>query len=430
MTDHHQILNLSCKRKNKAVSNGNLLTIEDGIELKVCKSIIEVANIWYRVVPKDNVFFSIPYLGLLEEFPLSSSRMRYGIIYKDGNPIAAMICQERDFKLIDSLKEPDQRDGTFSKLSNWIREKIAYKIKIKGMVCGNLSLTGEYGFHFKTQELSHKRQFELVEKSMDAMTEYIKLVEGIDITITFIKDFYEDKNFKNQDIKNSSYAEFSVQPNMIMSLDKNWKSFDDYLASLTSKYRVRVRRAFKKAEKIERKLLSWSEIQKYEHKIFDLYSEITDKAEFNLAKLHPRYFTELKKELPRRVKIYGYFLDNDLIAFNSLIWNENDLEAHYLGYEQQYNRDYQLYLNMLFDIIQEGIQSKMNSIVFARTALEIKSSVGAVPKDMFLYLKHRNTFNNRFVPRLLKYLSPVEEWVPRQPFKEKENLVSEESVKP
>ena len=420
MTDHHQILNLACKRKNKIVSNGSLLELEPGYSIKCSKSIIEIANLWYKLVPKNNVFFSIPYLSLLEEHPFSSCRMRYGIIYKDEDPIGALVCQERVFRLIDSLKDQEESSSIFSKLAKWVKFKVAKKIEFKAIVCGNLSLTGEFGFHFKAKDMSHPRQFELVEKSMNIMTEHIKLTEGIDIPVTFIKDFYEDKNFANQGIKNSSYAEFSVQPNMIMHLDESWNSFEDYLEALSSKYRVRVRRAFKKANKIERKLLTWAEIQRYEERIYELYSEIAEKAEFNIIKLHPKYFTELKKELPRKVKIYGYFLGDELIAFNSLIKNKDEMEAHFLGYDLNNNREYQLYLNILYDIIQEAIQVKAKSINFARTALEIKSSVGAEAREMFLYLKHRNNFNNKFVPRLLKYLSPVEEWTPRSPFKGQE----------
>jgi hypothetical protein len=36
---------------------------------------------------------------------------------------------------------------------------------------------------------------------------------------------------------------------------------------------------------------------------------------------------------------------------------------------------------------------------------------------LYCYLRHRNPLVNRFAGTLLEYLKPVEEWLPRHPFK-------------
>jgi hypothetical protein len=53
----------------------------------------------------------------------------------------------------------------------------------------------------------------------------------------------------------------------------------------------------------------------------------------------------------------------------------------------------------------------------SRTALEIKSSVGAEAHSMVLYLKANNSILNLGVSKALSYLKPDEKWVPRSPFK-------------
>lgn len=65
---------------------------------------------------------------------------------------------------------------------------------------------------------------------------------------------------------------------------------------------------------------------------------------------------------------------------------------------------------------------------FARTALEIKSSVGAVPENLYCYLRHQNPLVNKFTGTLLDYLKPVEEWLPRHPFKSQVELEEEQVV--
>ena len=87
------------------------------------------------------------------------------------------------------------------------------------------------------------------------------------------------------------------------------------------------------------------------------------------------------------------------------------------GYSDEYQREKMLYLNMLYDMIGYSINKNFDKIIFARTALEIKSSVGAKPEKMYGYIKHHNKFINKFMPRLFKYFEPEVLWQERNPFK-------------
>jgi hypothetical protein len=65
-----------------------------------------------------------------------------------------------------------------------------------------------------------------------------------------------------------------------------------------------------------------------------------------------------------------------------------------------------------------AIYYRMHSINFARTALEIKSSVGAVPCDLSIYLRHRNRISSSVIKFVFEKLTPEEDWQPRSPFKD------------
>lgn len=85
------------------------------------------------------------------------------------------------------------------------------------------------------------------------------------------------------------------------------------------------------------------------------------------------------------------------------------------------NLRYQVYFNILIKFIEIAIQGKFKEINLARTAIEIKSSVGAVPVDLVCYLTHRNRIVNHLVPNLIQYLKPDEQFTIRKPFKK--NLI-------
>ena len=54
---------------------------------------------------------------------------------------------------------------------------------------------------------------------------------------------------------------------------------------------------------------------------------------------------------------------------------------------------------------------------FGRTALEIKSSIGATPVEMSGFIYHNNKLINRFIGKIFKNLEPELHWQQRHPFK-------------
>jgi hypothetical protein len=114
---------------------------------------------------------------------------------------------------------------------------------------------------------------------------------------------------------------------------------------------------------------------------------------------------------------YGYFIDEKLIGFNTLIKNGNAMDTYFLGYDESIQREKMLYLNMLYDMIAYSINKGFKKIIFARTALEIKSSVGAQPQKMYGFIQHNNTIIDKNMARIFGYLEPEVIWHERNPFK-------------
>ena len=116
-------------------------------------------------------------------------------------------------------------------------------------------------------------------------------------------------------------------------------------------------------------------------------------------------------------KVFGYYLNEKLIGFYTLILNNKDIDTYFLGYDKELQKEKQIYLNMLLNMVEFGINEKFNRIIFGRTALEIKSTIGAQPVEIFGLIKHNNLLINRFIEKIFKSLNPAVEWVQRKPFK-------------
>ena len=276
-------------------------------------------------------------------------------------------------------------------------------------------LTGQNAFSF-SDTIDKKAAVETLKKAAEKLQVLYKN-KGKKIHLTTFKDFdaVEVNDFKNAYF-NELY-QFSIQPNMIFDIPETWKSEHDYIAALSKKYRDQNKRSRKRADGIEKRKLHLEDIITYEETIYDLYFHVAKNAPFNtffLAKNHFRVFKEVLKD---NFLFYGYFLNKKLIGFNTLIKNGATIDTYFLGYDDTIQKEKMLYLNMLYDMIAFSINKGFKKIVFARTALEIKSSVGAKPQKMYGFIEHSNKLLNKNMSRIFQYLEPEMIWKERNPFK-------------
>ena len=298
-----------------------------------------------------------------------------------------------------------------SKIRDFVFKRFASNV----LLIGNNMLTGQNAFIF-SDKIPFKDGIIQLKKATQQLEKDFK-ADGKKIHLTSYKDFIADdaKNFKIDNF--SDYYQFEIQPNMVFDIPENWHSNDDYIAALSKKYRDQYKRSHKKADGIEKRKLSLDEIINHNEIINKLYLNVTKNAPFNTFYLLENHFIEFKKQLGSNFLFYGYFIDNNLIGFNTLIKNGDTIDTYFLGYDDDFQREKMLYLNMLYDMIGYSINKKFKKIIFARTALEIKSSVGAKPQKMFGFVKHHNKIINKFMPRLFDYFEPKVVWQERNPFK-------------
>jgi predicted N-acyltransferase len=241
---------------------------------------------------------------------------------------------------------------------------------------------------------------------------------GKKVHITSLKDFENTDIVAFEKELNKDYFQFSTQPNMIFTIPENWKTEQDYIDALSKKYRDQFKRARKKAEGIEKRKLNLEEIHNYENEIYELYFHVAKNAPFNTFYLAKNHFSVFKEILKEKFLFYGYFIEGKLIGFSTLIKNGNSMDTYFLGYDDSIQKEKMLYLNMLYDMTAYSIKKGFHEIVFARTALEIKSSVGAKPIEVFGYIKHETKLIDRCTKTIFNYLEPKTEWQERNPFKE------------
>lgn len=389
----------------------------DAFSLEFYDKIEQARDNWEQVAPAGNVFMSSTFMQFMEDYSPKGLQMRYIIVFRAARPIGIIPCALKRFEAKESIQQNgEDRPSFLNRIGSSLRSLVMEKVAFNTLVCGNILFTGEYAFYFNEAQLNYKDQFNIVEKAL-LEYQYHLLGKGLDLNVTFMKDFYVEHGFEAQHMESSAFNEFTVQPNMILRMREDWKNFEDYLGSFHSKARVRARKAFERGAEFERRILDLSEIKALENEIFDLYKSVSEDAGFNLFELRKEYFLGLMETMGACFTLTAYFLEGRLVAFFTHICNGGELIAHFLGYDKALIKSHDIYLNILYDLIRHAFSTGCKKLNFGRTAMEIKSSVGALPHDMFCYIKHRRHINNLLVPALVKYLNPDENWQVRNPFK-------------
>ena len=390
---------------------------------KIYTSTTELPLNWNEV-SGGNIFLSTEYLNVLEHSAPANMQCHFIGLFNNEDLAGIAISQFINLSDVSSFGE---RDNCFK---TKIRDFVFKNFSSNVLFIGNNMLTGQNAFHF-SENLPTQEGLQLLNKVNIELTNRLNK-KGIKVHITVFKDFSSEEmiHFKNTEF--DSFYEFSTQPNMVFEIaapvhydnyqdsnGKSWHTFNDYYDDLNKKYRDQYKRARKKAEGISKRKLSLSEITLYNERIHELYMDVAKNAPFNTFYLPEQHFEVLKKSLKDHFLFYGYFIDEKLVGFNTLIKNGDAIDTYFLGYDESHQREKMLYLNMLYDMIGYSINKKFKHLIFARTALEIKSSVGAKPIEMFGMIKHSNFFINLFIAKIFKYLEPEMVWQERNPFKEK-----------
>lgn len=387
---------------------GDFFDLKTTLAYKIFDSVTELPENWNDFAD-HNIFLSKDYLEILEKSAPENMTCHFIGFYQNNILAGIAISQFLDVNQLQSFGERDQCVKT--SVRNFIFKNFSSHV----LFMGNNMLTGQNSFSF-LDTVDHVEGLRVLKKASEELKSIFKK-KGKKIHLTSFKDFTASEITRFENIGFENHYKFCIQPNMVFEIRDNWFSFDDYIADLNKKYRDQYKRARKKAEGIIKRKMHLEDIIKYEETIYDLYFHVAKNAPFNtffLAKNHFRVFKEILKD---KFLFYGYFIDEKLVGFNTLIKNGKSMDTYFLGYDETIQREKMLYLNMLYDMVAYSINKGFKEVVFARTALEIKSSVGAKPVEMYGFIQHSNTLVNKKMDAVFNYLEPKVEWMERNPFK-------------
>ncbi|MCB0480974.1 MAG: N-acetyltransferase [Flavobacteriales bacterium] len=366
---------------------------------------------WKQTNYLNNIYLTSEYLSAIEETVGQELDFRYLQFYSDNNsPIGMAVVQIVNLK--DSV---ENHEDVLCAVKQSIRKKLVNTIDARVIVCGNLFSCGENGFSFHP-DVELPDALSMLNAGLKRIKESENIKEN-QISYYLLKEFWPDSFEKSDYLRKHDFRDFMIDANMILPIHKSWSNFEDYLASMTTKFRTKAKSALKRSNVLSTKELDHIFLERNAEKIQELYSNVIDQADFKIGSLTGESFSKLKKNLGQNFLINGYFLDEKLVGFSAcMVINNHILDANYVGIDYGVNRDLALYQRMLYDMVECAIAKGFTEVRYGRTAEELKSSLGAQPRNMKLYIKHRNHISNQLLKPMIAKISPTV-FDSRYPFK-------------
>jgi len=382
-------------------------------QISVFNKVSEIPTIiWKELDCSSNLYFSSKYLEGIEKHNSHLSFFYIVLKNKDEKAIAFANIQIINFHLETIEKDTS---NLFKKITS-IGRRLTIIPKEKPLTiinCGNSFVSGEHGVFIKKGE-NKRLILRKISKGILHHTEKNNQENPIDIFM--MKDFMAESLPITNELISLGYYSFNIEPNMILKMNPTWKNFDDYLAVLKTKFRVKAKKAMQLSNDLVTKEISVLNFDEHLIKMTELYKKVASKADFNLGEFKLETYKSFKTKLGDSYILKSYWIDNKMVGFMSGMINISHLDAHFVGIDYELNKQYAIYQRMLYDYIKIAIDNKVEILNFGRTASEIKSSVGAVPQHLTVYIRHKKSIRNKFLKLFLLKIQPTE-FKQKLPFK-------------
>ena len=358
---------------------------------------------WDKVTSNDSLFLSRRYLRVLEDAGPDNLRQCYALVFRDKEPVAAIAAQIVTVS-VARLRSKSAREIPLDRLEE------------KMLVCGNLLSWGMHGISF-APNVDHEPLWPAVAEAIYRLRRVDKLFG--DTAFVMVKDIPDTYASSASALSRFSYRELETEPNMVLEISPKWKSYDDYLASLTSKYRKQSKQIEKEVEAAGCTVteIKSDEIARQAEQLHALYLQTHKNARLRLVTLPVAFLPRLAQELGDDMRFTVLKRGETLLGFVTTVKDGETAVGYYIGFDRAANADIPIYFRLLQAVIGHAISLGCTRLSLGRTALEPKARLGARPDPMRVWIRHRIPMLNLVVRGLLHTIDDHEEPPERNPFK-------------
>ncbi len=346
---------------------------------------------WDSVVNGGTAFLRRDFLRLVETHGPENITPRYALICRGQTPVAALAAQivsvtAKHLHGGDKSKAAGKSVHPLKKAFAPAAKLATAKLDERLLVAGNLMSWGFHGITFAPGE----NPGEIWPGVADALYR-IRRAERLlgDTNVVMVKDV-TTKESGLEALKRFSYRPLETEPNMVLTIDPAWRSYEDYLAALDAKYRRNSKDQLKKLAAAGCTLEPLNNLAEYAQRLHELYLAVHDNASVKLVTLRENYLPQLTAAFGDDFRCTVVRRGEEILGFVTTLRDGDTAIAYYIGFDRAAAAEgLPIYLRLLHSTIGDAIHWRCKRLSLGRTALEPKAALGAKPEEMTVWLRHR-----------------------------------------
>ena len=191
----------------------------------------------------------------------------------------------------------------------------------------------------------------------------------------------------------------TFDPVMVAPLDPAWTDQEQWLDALRTKARTKVRSILaRNADVTLERITDPERLRELGPDLIVLYRKVYGRASIVMGGLEEGDFARLAEEWGDGFLLMTHRIQGEIVGFHCGLHHAGPdkpdtgggtIEAYFVGFEPELNKEYALYQRMLISFVGWGIQCRARRVMMGRTALEIKSTLGALPVPMSTWVHIR-----------------------------------------
>lgn len=358
---------------------------------------------WDGLTADRSLFLSRRYLRVLEEAGPENMRQRYAMIFRGREAVAAVAAQCVTVSAARVRKIP--RHERLASALERVQERM--------LVCGNLLSWGMHGVAFAPGE-DGASLWPAVAEALYRLRRADKLSGNTDLVM--VKDISDEHAAGAAALARFSYRPLETDPDMVLEISPRWRSYEDYLASLTSKYRKTARQIEKDVAAAGCRVEELDDVGRHAETLHGLYMQTHRNAQLRLVMLPSAFIPTLAARLGEGMRCTVVRRDEELLGFVTTVRDGETAVGYYIGFDRGANAEFPVYFRLLQAVVDDAIKLGCRRLSLGRTALEPKARLGARPASLRVWIRHRVPALNVIVRGLLHTVSH-DEAPERNPFK-------------
>lgn len=371
---------------------------------------------WDAVTARGSQFLQRKVLRVIEAHGPDNLVPRYALIFRGQQPVAAVAAQLVTVTNKHLLKEESgggKNGNSLQRVLTPAAKLATSQLNEPLLVAGNLMSWGFHGIAFAAGE-DPAALWPGVAEALYRIRRAERLLGQTNLVL--VKDL-TTREQGLEALRRFSYRPMETEPNMVLALNPAWRTYDDYLAALDTKYRRNARELGKKLTAAGCVVESLPDLTPHAARVHELYLEIQRNASVRLITLAESYLPQLALALADDFRCTVIRRGEEIVGFVTTIRDGETAIAYYIGFDRTAAAEgLPIYLRLLHATIADAIAWGCKSLSLGRTALEPKAGLGAKPEPMFVWMRHRVPTMNWIMRGLLGAVSH-EEAPERNPFK-------------